>query len=156
MSSGFIPTKEQSERIGRAVTHYERTAALLPPLEQRRIVGGAGGSSPTRVLRICLSTNAFYDNFTGNIVFNFEYDGESSGNVTLAAPNHAGTDFATAIEGAVTTLTTGDVTGKGSLKYSAVDLYFPNISLLTSFVVSHTLVDGFGTQTRITAIPYLF
>lgn len=52
MVGGFIPTREQAERIGRVVTHFERTAGLLPPLEQRRVRDGGATATFKEVVEI--------------------------------------------------------------------------------------------------------
>lgn len=154
MSSGYIPTREQSERIGRAVGHYERTAALLPPLEQRRIVGGGSGQSCTNVLRIFVWTNADPDDITGTITIPFTYDSENGSatynyNDTLATVESQ-------FEGAVTTLATDDVTATGVILTGALDVTFPDMSLLvcprSGVEVTHTLADGNGTPIRVTAM----
>lgn len=153
MSSGFIPTREQSERIGRAVTHYERTAALLPPLEQRRIVGGSGGQSCTNVLRIFVWTDADAANITGSVTLPMTYDG-NGGDVTWSYNATAAT-IASAFEAASTNLSASDVGYNGVFLTGAVDLTFPDISLLMlTGEITHSLVDSVDARPiRVTAVP---
>lgn len=142
MPDGVIPTRDQAERIGRVVSHVERTTQLLPPLE-KRVLTGSNGSVPPVIHQLYVMTNALHSDITGDFTINLTVNGVaeditiniSDDPVTIESKFDAHSEYSS-----------GDVQIQGTNIFrTGFEILFPDIDVVEVTGLVHNLTDSVST-----------